>query len=194
MGGVIAAIEVGDPQGLNFRPVAVEVDTGSTFTALPREMLQSLGVPVARTVPARLADGSVEEVDLGHTALRLGGRQVVTPVIFAEANEPSLLGVVTLEEALLSVDPVNGELVPVITPTAKRLKKDNSLRYLWGRNRPIKPGNCVPSYGHRLGWDCRFHARPLVLHKANVRFVWGSMSIIRTRKTCGRGFASPPAA
>ncbi len=32
---------------------------------------------------------------------------------FAEKNQPSLLGVVTLEEALLAVDPVGQRLVPV---------------------------------------------------------------------------------
>ena len=33
-------------------------------------------------------------------------------MIFAEEGEPSLLEVVTLEEALLAVDPVAGRLVP----------------------------------------------------------------------------------
>ena len=37
----------------------------------------------------------------------------MTTVIFAEEGEPSLLGVVTLEQALLAVDPVNNELIPV---------------------------------------------------------------------------------
>ena len=35
-------------------------------------------------------------------------------MIFAEEGEPSLLGVITLEDALLAVDPVNGELIPVV--------------------------------------------------------------------------------
>ncbi len=35
-------------------------------------------------------------------------------MIFAAEGEPSLLGVVSLEEALLAVDPVNNELVPVV--------------------------------------------------------------------------------
>ena len=40
------------------------------------------------------------------------GVEFPTPVIFAEAGEPSLLGVVSLEEAALAVDPVAGQLVP----------------------------------------------------------------------------------
>ncbi len=113
MGTVIATMEVGDPQGRNFREVELEVDTGSTYTALPRKMLESLGVRVVTSVPARLADGVQKAVDIGQTAIRLGGRQFITTVIFAEEGEPSLLGVVTLEDALLAVDPVNNELIPV---------------------------------------------------------------------------------
>lgn len=114
MGTVTATIEVGDPQGRNFHEVEVEVDTGSTFTVLPREMLQNLGVPVNRSVPSRLADGSVQMVEVGQVTIRLAGRQFITTVIFAEEGEPSLLGVITLEDALLAVDPVNNELIPVV--------------------------------------------------------------------------------
>ena len=114
MGTVTATIEVGDPQGRNFREIELEVDTGSTFTALPRELLESLGVPVNRTARSRLADGTVQSVEVGWTQIRLAGNQFPTTVIFAEEGEPSLLGVVTLEEAALGVDPLNNELMPVV--------------------------------------------------------------------------------
>jgi len=114
MGAVIATIEVGTPQGRNFQEVEVEVDTGSTFTALPRLMLQDLGIPVSRSVPSRFADGSVQMVEAGETRIRIGGSEFTTPVIFADEGEPSLLGVITLENALLAVDPVNNELIPVV--------------------------------------------------------------------------------
>ena len=114
MGSVITTIEVGDPQGQKFQSVDVEADTGSTYTALPREMLVALGVPVQTSVQSRLADGSIQVVDIGQATTRLGGREFSTTVIFAEEGEPNLLGVIALEEALLAVDPVNGELVPVV--------------------------------------------------------------------------------
>ena len=113
MGTVTAAIEVGDPQGENFQEVELEVDTGSTYTALPREMLQALGVPVNRSVQSRLADGSRQTVEIGQTTIRLAGNQFITTVIFAGEGEPSLLGVITREDALLAVDPVNNRLIPV---------------------------------------------------------------------------------
>ena len=124
MGTVTATIQVGDPQGRNFLEVEMEVDTGSTFTALPREMLQALGVPVNRTVQSRLADGTVQAVQVGETTVRISGNQFTTSVIFAEEGEPSLLGVITLEQALLAVDPVNNELIPVV---AKRYQACSTL-------------------------------------------------------------------
>ena len=112
MGTVVVTIGIGDPQGRRFEDVDAIVDTGSTFTAIPRTTLQRLGVPVQRTVQSELADGSNAPVDIGKTMIRLEGLEFSTPVIFAEAGEPILLGVVTLEEALLAVDPVAGRLVP----------------------------------------------------------------------------------
>ena len=45
--------------------------------------------------------------------IRLEDQTFPTQVTFAEENQPSLLGVVTLQEALLAVDPVGQRLVPV---------------------------------------------------------------------------------
>ena len=111
---VITTIEVADLQGRNSQRVEVEVDTGSTYRALPRVMLRALGVMAERTAASRLADGSEKPVQVGYANVRLEGVEVITPVIFAEEGEPSLLGVITLEDALLAVDPVNNELIPVV--------------------------------------------------------------------------------
>ena len=113
MGKLVITIGAGDPQGDRFQNVEVTVGTGSTFTALPGSMLRELGVPVERTARARLADGSSKSVDIGRTMVRLEGRAFPTPVIFAGPAEPSLLGVVTLEDALLAVDPVGQRLIPL---------------------------------------------------------------------------------
>ena len=112
MGTVMVTIGIGDPQGRRFENIEAIVDTGSTFTAVPRTTLQRLGVPVERSAQSELADGSNAPVDIGRTMVRLEGQEFPTPVIFAEAGEPTLLGAVTLEEALLAVDPVAGRLIP----------------------------------------------------------------------------------
>ena len=113
MGKLVVTIGVGDQQGRQFEDLEVTVDTGSTFTAVPRTLLQRLGVPVRRSARSRLADGSSAPVDIGWTVVRLEDQIFATQVIFAEENQPSLLGVVTLEDALLAVDPVGQRLVPV---------------------------------------------------------------------------------
>ena len=113
MGIVNVTVEVGDQQGQNFREVELIVDTGSTFTALPATMLRELGVPVDETTSSELANGSSENVDIGWTMVRIGEKRFPTQVIFAGENEPSLLGVITLEQARLAVDPVYNRLTPV---------------------------------------------------------------------------------
>ena len=112
MGAVSLTIEVGDTLGQRFESVDVIVDTGSTFSQIPGDLLRSLGVPVRRTLESELADGSIEMVQVGETQIRLEGQQISTPVIFAGEGEPSLLGVVALETALLMVDPVQRRLLP----------------------------------------------------------------------------------
>ena len=101
-----------DPQGRQFEELDVTVDTGSTYTAVPRAMLQRLGIPVERSLPSETADGRIVPVDVGEATIRLQGMQFHTPVIFAEENEPILLGVVSLEQAALAVDPLAGRLIP----------------------------------------------------------------------------------
>ena len=106
-------MEVGDPHGQNFQEVELLVDTGSTFTALPANLLRSLDVPVQEAAQAELANGAQETVEVGYTVVRLDGHQFPTPVIFAEEGEPSLLGAVTLEQVRLAIDPESECLVPV---------------------------------------------------------------------------------
>ena len=113
MGKLTVNLEVGDQQGSRFRSLELTVDTGSTFTTLPRGLLEELAVPVARQANSRMADGRAATVDVGWTMVRLQGQTFPTRVTFAEEGEPCLLGVVTLEEALLAVDPVGQRLIPV---------------------------------------------------------------------------------
>ena len=112
MGTVKVTIGVGDPQGRQFEDLEVVVDTGSTYTAVPREMLQRLGVPVERSLPSETADGRIVPVDVGEATIRLEGLEFHTPVIFAGEGETNRLGMVSLGEAALTVDPLAGRLIP----------------------------------------------------------------------------------
>jgi len=89
------------------------VDTGSTFTSVPSEILRDLGVEPRRKVRLRLADGRSHVQDLDHMSVAVGGIEGPTYVVFGENGSPPTIGAVTLEGFLLGVDPVEKRLVPV---------------------------------------------------------------------------------
>ena len=75
MGILKVTIAVGDSQGRQFEELDVTVDTGSTYTAVPKAMLQKLGIPVERSIPSETADGRIVPVDVGEATIRLEGLQ-----------------------------------------------------------------------------------------------------------------------
>ena len=110
MGTFQVQLEVAGPSRERFEPVEALVDTGSTYTVLPRSLLQELGIPVDRQARFVLADGTEVERDLGRAWVRFESREEFTLVVF---GDHALLGAVTLEEFLLAPDPSSGQLVPV---------------------------------------------------------------------------------
>ena len=113
MGIFNVTIAVANVHGQTFEDIDVTVDTACDYTTLPREMLHRLAVPVSGEAISEMADGRQVPSETGWARVRLEGREVYTPVIFAHEGEPSLLGVVTLEEARLGVDLTNSRLIPV---------------------------------------------------------------------------------
>jgi predicted aspartyl protease len=105
-------IEVGDASARRFTTVDALVDTGATHTTLPRALLATLGIEPYRTARFRLADGTVQELALGRTWVRVGGGAELTQVAFGEEGMPALLGAITLEQLHLAVDPVQKRLLP----------------------------------------------------------------------------------
>jgi len=93
--------------------VELLVDTGSTYTVLPHDLLKSLKVSIMRTVKLRLADNRVVERPLGEVGIEIGGlRATATPVLFGDENI-YLLGSVSMEQLGLAPDPVEKRLNPV---------------------------------------------------------------------------------
>lgn len=113
MGTFRTEVEIGDPPGERYERVEVLVDTGSTYTVLPRSQLGRLGVTPHARDKFRLADGRIVEEDIGQTWIRVDGRQVITIVVFGEEGASPLLGAYALEGVRLAPDPVAKRLVPV---------------------------------------------------------------------------------
>ena len=105
-------LEITGPNASEFQEVMALVDTGATFTQVPAPLLRHLGVQPTQTVRFRLANGSTIQRAIGETQVRIEGQIVNTVVVFGDDNADALLGVYTLERALLAVDPAGQRLIP----------------------------------------------------------------------------------
>src|SRR5574337_1908265 len=100
---------------LRHRTLSLLVDTGATYTTLPRDVVEELGCrPIGRRL-VLLADGREEEWPVGVVQLVLEGQEGPTFCLLGPNGAAALLGAVTLEEFALGVDPVAKRLVPVRT-------------------------------------------------------------------------------
>lgn len=95
--------------------VTLMVDTGATYTCLPRSLLERLGYrPIGRRQVV-FANGTEAERDVAVITIALLGPALPTLCFMAPDASPGLLGAVTLEEFGLGVDPVGKRLTPVKT-------------------------------------------------------------------------------
>ena len=81
------------------------VDTGSLFSWVPEEMMQSLGLHPSERWKVRPIDGRETERPLCDAAIECEGREGVVPIIFAQPGDFHVLGVTALERLGLEVDP-----------------------------------------------------------------------------------------
>lgn len=86
-------------------PVRALVDTGASYTMLPRRLLSRLSIVPRERRRVRLGDGRIVERETGIATVRYRGQATPTWVLFGEPGDANLLGVVTLEELSLRVDP-----------------------------------------------------------------------------------------
>lgn len=111
MGVFRIPIEIGDLQASRFETVDTLVDTGATYTMIPRSTLAGLGITPDWRRSFTLADGREREFDMAETRARLDGATVTTIVIFGEEGVTPLLGAYTLEGLGLAVDPSGQRLI-----------------------------------------------------------------------------------
>ena len=113
MGAFRVTIAIGDPTATRFEPVEALVDTGATYTWVPRSMLFALGHEPQEEWDFVLADGRMVQYGVKWMVVRLEERAYPTLVVFGDNGTEALLGVVTLEEFRLGVDAVNQRLIPM---------------------------------------------------------------------------------
>lgn len=87
------------------------VDTGASYTIIPAGILDELGIERDETELFSLADGLVQELDIGRAEMDLDGRTRDVYVVFGTSQEKILLGAMALEAFALAADAKNHRLI-----------------------------------------------------------------------------------
>jgi len=89
------------------------VDSGATYSLLPHEEWQMIGLSPKRSVTFILADGTSLERRVSECHIALPQGEGHTPVILGEPGDEPLLGAVTLEILGLILNPFTRALEPM---------------------------------------------------------------------------------
>ena len=89
------------------------VDSGANYTVLPKSVWKKLKLKPKRVAQFVLADGTKIERHIGECLIQLDLGECHTPVVLGEEGDEPLLGVVTLEELGLVLNPFNRSLHPM---------------------------------------------------------------------------------
>jgi len=114
MGYVKVKADIANPAEKS-RKVSLDclVDTGAIYTMVPRSTLEKLHAQVSGRRRFKLANGNVEEFQIGEAYIEVQGVGATSIVVFGPEESQPLLGVTTLENLGLQVNPVTGELKPL---------------------------------------------------------------------------------
>jgi predicted aspartyl protease len=93
--------------------VDMTVDSGAIYSVVPAPDLRDIGVRPERTETFWLADGRHVRRQVGFVFFAIDGSEAISRVIFGRPGDACLLGMVTLEELGLSLDPLKRRLRPV---------------------------------------------------------------------------------
>ena len=87
------------------------VDTGASYTVIPADILDELGIARDEVELFSLADGSVQELAIGSADMDLEGRTRPVYVVFGTSPDKILLGAMALEAFALAADAKNRRLI-----------------------------------------------------------------------------------
>lgn len=89
------------------------VDSGATYSVLPKAVWEQIGLKPKRKMTFTLADGTTIERSISEAHLALPQGEGYTPVVLGEDGDQALLGVVTLEILGLVFNPFDRTLQPM---------------------------------------------------------------------------------
>ncbi len=85
------------------------VDSGATFTVVPRSLAMELRLPMAGSRTVRTATGPVS-LPMARALIQINGDREINRVLVSDTLDKVLIGVITLETFSVTVDPTSGEL------------------------------------------------------------------------------------
>jgi len=94
-------------------PMRARVDTDSTYTWIPRDWLDAIGVMPDDEIPFEHSDGRQATYPAGWIQIRLAAREQQCLVVFAPAGSEPVVGSLTLACFGLAADPPHEALIPV---------------------------------------------------------------------------------
>jgi clan AA aspartic protease len=89
------------------------VDSGATYTLLPHDIWPSIGLAPKRSARFTLADGTTFERQVAECHIALPEGEGHSPVILGEPGDDALLGIITLENLGLILNPFTRTLQPM---------------------------------------------------------------------------------
>jgi len=89
------------------------IDSGATYSLLPKAIWEAIGLTPKRRMSFTLADGTTVERSISEAFVILAQGEAHTPVILGEEGDEALLGVVTLEILGLVFHPFDRTLHPM---------------------------------------------------------------------------------
>lgn len=108
MGETFTSIKIFGPGGS--AELTSMVDTGATFTKIPKSVAEKVGIKTRRKVLVQLSTGELIERDLGYVEIELEGVRDIVPVTVASEDEPAVIGYTALEILGFKVDPLRRKL------------------------------------------------------------------------------------
>lgn len=89
------------------------VDSGATYSLLPKAVWETIGLKPKRKVSFTLVDGTTVERSVSEAFMIFPQGEAHTPVILGEKDDEALLGIVTLEILGLVFNPFDRTLHPM---------------------------------------------------------------------------------
>jgi clan AA aspartic protease len=96
------------------RKLKLMVDSGAAYSLLPTKVWKAIKLRPKKKAEFTLADGTTIERKVSECHIALAGEDGHTPVILGEPGDEPLLGVITLENLGLMLDPFKRTLQPMM--------------------------------------------------------------------------------